>query len=51
MTCVTGVSDSGKSSCKMRYLYKKLARELNRAHEIAGKHDRILGIEQLDKVY
>jgi excinuclease ABC subunit A len=50
MTCVTGVSGSGKSSLVREILYKKLARELNRAHEIAGKHDRILGIEQLDKV-
>ena len=50
MTCVTGVSGSGKSSLVREILYKKLARDLNRAHEIAGKHERIQGIEQLDKV-
>lgn len=50
MTCVTGVSGSGKSSLITEILYKKLARDLNRAHEIPGKHEKLLGIEQLDKV-
>lgn len=50
MTCVTGVSGSGKSSLITEILYKKLAKELNRAHEIPGKHEKIIGIEQLDKV-
>ncbi|MBP5309231.1 MAG: excinuclease ABC subunit UvrA [Lachnospiraceae bacterium] len=50
MTCVTGVSGSGKSSLINEILYKKLAKKLNRARTIPGKHDRILGIEQLDKV-
>ena len=50
MTCVTGVSGSGKSSLINEILYKKLARELNRARTIPGKHKRIEGIEQLDKV-
>ena len=49
-TCVTGVSGSGKSSLINEILYNKLAKELNRARTIAGKHDDILGIEQLDKV-
>ena len=49
-TCVTGVSGSGKSSLVNEILYKKLARVLNRAHTIPGKHGDILGIEQLDKV-
>lgn len=49
-TCVTGVSGSGKSSLVNEILYKKLARELNRARTIPGKHTRIEGIEQLDKV-
>lgn len=50
MTCVTGVSGSGKSSLINEILYKKLARELNRARTIPGKHKSIEGIEQLDKV-
>ncbi|MBQ9936397.1 MAG: excinuclease ABC subunit UvrA [Lachnospiraceae bacterium] len=50
MTCVTGVSGSGKSSLVNEILYKKLARKLNRAKIKAGKHDRIEGIEQLDKI-
>lgn len=49
-TCVTGVSGSGKSSLINEIVYKKLAKELNRARTIPGKHDRIEGIEQLDKV-
>lgn len=50
MTCVTGVSGSGKSSLINEILYKKLAKSLNRARTIAGRHTRIEGIEQLDKV-
>ena len=50
MTCVTGVSGSGKSSLVNEILYKKLAKELNRARTIPGKHKRIEGIERLDKV-
>ncbi len=50
MTCITGVSGSGKSSLINEILYKRLARELNRARVIPGKHDDILGIDQLDKV-
>lgn len=50
MTCVTGVSGSGKSSPVNEILYKSLARHLNRARVIPGKHDRIEGMEQLDKV-
>ena len=50
MTCVTGVSGSGKSSLVNEILYKHLARDLNRARTIPGKHDDILGLEQLDKV-
>ena len=50
MTCVTGVSGSGKSSLINEILYKSLAKKLNRARTIAGKHDSIEGIEQLDKV-
>ncbi|MGN0426930.1 MAG: excinuclease ABC subunit UvrA [Agathobacter sp.] len=50
MTCITGVSGSGKSSLTNEILYKHLARSLNRARCIAGDHDDILGIEQLDKV-
>ena len=50
MTCVTGVSGSGKSSLINEILYKRLARDLNRARVIPGKHDDILGMEQLDKV-
>ena len=49
-TCVTGVSGSGKSSLVNEILYKHLARDLNRARCIPGKHDGIEGIEQLDKV-
>ena len=50
MTCVTGVSGSGKSSLINEVLYKRLARDLNRARVIPGKHKDILGLEQLDKV-
>ena len=50
MTCITGVSGSGKSSLINEILYKRLARDLNRARTIPGKHKDILGIEQLDKV-
>ena len=50
MTCITGVSGSGKSSLINEILYKHLARDLNRARVIPGKHDDILGIDQLDKV-
>lgn len=50
MTCVTGVSGSGKSSLVNEILYKALARKLNRAHTIAGKYREIEGVEQLDKV-
>ena len=50
MTCVTGVSGSGKSSLINEILYKRLARDLNRARIIPGKHDDILGIDQLHKV-
>ena len=50
MTCITGVSGSGKSSLINEILYKHLARELNRARVIPGKHDDIIGIDQLDKV-
>ena len=49
-TCVTGVSGSGKSSLVNEILYKRLARDLNRARVIPGKHKEILGMEQLDKV-
>lgn len=49
-TCVTGVSGSGKSSLINEILYKRLARELNHARTIPGKHKDILGMEQLDKV-
>lgn len=49
-TCVTGVSGSGKSSLVNEILYKKLAKTLNRAHTIPGKHDTMLGMEALDKV-
>lgn len=49
-TCVTGVSGSGKSSLVNEILYKSLAKKLNRAHTIAGKHDSIEGTEALDKV-
>jgi len=50
MTCITGVSGSGKSSLISEILYKRLARDLNRARCIPGKHEKMLGIEQLDKV-
>ena len=50
MTCVTGVSGSGKSSLINEVLYKTLARDLNRARTIPGKHKSIQGLEQLDKV-
>ncbi|MBQ2106413.1 MAG: excinuclease ABC subunit UvrA, partial [Lachnospiraceae bacterium] len=49
MTCVTGVSGSGKSSLINEIVYKALAKKLNRARTIAGKHDSIEGVEQLDK--
>ena len=49
-TCVTGVSGSGKSSLVNAILYKRLAKDLNRAHTRAGKHDGIEGLEHLDKV-
>ena len=50
MTCVTGVSGSGKSSLVNEILYKRLARDLNRARTIPGKHKEVVGIHQLDKV-
>ena len=50
MTCITGVSGSGKSSLINEILYKRLARDLNRARIIPGKHKEIIGVEQLDKV-
>jgi excinuclease ABC subunit A len=50
MTCVTGVSGSGKSSLVNEILYKRLARDLNRARTIPGKHTDLIGAEQLDKV-
>ena len=50
MTCVTGVSGSGKSSLVNEILYKTLASELNRARTIPGEHDEIVGVDQLDKV-
>lgn len=50
MTCITGVSGSGKSSLINEILYKRLARDLNRARIIPGKHKDILGVDQLDKV-
>ena len=49
-TCVTGVSGSGKSSLVNEILYKSLAKKLNRARTIPGKHDEIVGVEQLEKV-
>ena len=49
-TCVTGVSGSGKSSLVNEVIYKRLARDLNRAYEIPGKHREIIGIKKLDKV-
>ena len=50
MTCITGVSGSGKSSLINEILYKRLARDLNRARVIPGKHKDILGTDQLDKI-
>lgn len=50
MTCVTGVSGSGKSSLVNEILYKALAKKLNRARTIAGKHTCLEGVEQLDKI-
>ena len=50
MTCITGVSGSGKSSLTNEILYKHLARTLNRARCVAGEHDDILGLNQLDKI-
>lgn len=50
LTCVTGVSGSGKSSLVNEILYKQLAHDLNRAHTRGGTHDKILGIDQLDKI-
>ncbi len=50
MTCITGVSGSGKSSLVNEILYKSLAKGLNRARTIPGKHDKVIGMEQLDKV-
>lgn len=49
-TCITGVSGSGKSSLTTEILYKRLARDLNRARCIPGEHDEIKGLDQLDKV-
>ena len=49
-TCITGVSGSGKSSLVNEILYKRLARDLNRARTIPGEHDDIIGIDKLDKV-
>lgn len=50
MTCITGVSGSGKSSLTNEILYKRLARDLNRARTIPGKHKAMEGLDQLDKV-
>ena len=50
ITCITGVSGSGKSSLTNEILYKHLARTLNRARCVPGEHDDILGVEQLDKI-
>ena len=50
MTCVTGVSGSGKSSLVNEILYKTLAKKLNHARTIPGRHTRIEGLEQVDKV-
>ncbi len=50
LTCITGVSGSGKSSLTNEILYKAMAKKLNRARCIPGKHDKIIGLEQLDKV-
>ena len=50
LTCVTGVSGSGKSSLVNEILYKQLAKQLNRALTVPGKHETIIGVENLDKV-
>ncbi len=50
LVCITGVSGSGKSTLMVEILYKALARELNRAHTIPGSHNRIEGVEYLDKI-
>ncbi|MDR1861493.1 MAG: excinuclease ABC subunit UvrA [Candidatus Ancillula sp.] len=50
LTCVTGVSGSGKSSLVNAVLYKELAKRLNRARQVSGKHETILGVEKLDKI-
>ncbi len=50
MTCITGVSGSGKSSLINEILYKSLSKQLNRARQIPGKHDEIEGVDQLDKI-
>ncbi len=50
LTCITGVSGSGKSSLTNEILYKAMAKKLNRAKCIPGRHDKIVGLEQLDKV-
>ena len=50
LTCITGVSGSGKSSLTNEILYKAMAKKLNRARCVPGKHDKIVGLEQLDKV-
>lgn len=50
MTCVTGVSGSGKSSLVNEILYKSLAKQLNRARTIPGKHKTITGVQKLDKI-
>ncbi len=50
MTCVTGVSGSGKSSLVNEILYKSLAKQLNRAHTLPGRHREIVGVERLDKI-
>ena len=50
MTCVTGVSGSGKSSLVNEILYKALAKKLNRARTVPGKHKALEGVEQLDKI-
>jgi excinuclease ABC subunit A len=50
LVCITGVSGSGKSTLMVDILYKELARQLNRAHTLPGEHDRIEGLEHLDKI-
>ncbi|SEQ39181.1 excinuclease ABC subunit A [Lachnospiraceae bacterium RM5] len=50
MTCVTGVSGSGKSSLTNEILFKALSKQLNRARTIPGDHDKILGVDKLDKI-